>query len=90
MGVWVSADRSLTVANYALRRRFGFFELKPRFGWRQSRDHTLSMEISEGLLSEIEGDRPEAVSKGIDMGHPPTNGLVGGCHFSQYGTLLAD
>ena len=55
LGLMNTADRSLAVVDYALRRRFGFFELTPRFGSQKFRDHLLGMGLSEGLLSMIEG-----------------------------------
>ena len=54
LGLMNTADRSLAVVDYALRRRFGFFELTPRFGSRKFREHMVGMGISEGLLSKIE------------------------------------
>ena len=55
LGLMNTADRSLAVVDYALRRRFGFFELTPRFGSQKFRDHMLGLGVSDGLLSLIEG-----------------------------------
>ena len=55
LGLMNTADRSLAVVDYALRRRFGFFELTPRFGSQKFRDHMLGLGISDGLLSLVEG-----------------------------------
>ena len=55
LGLMNTADRSLAVVDYALRRRFGFFELTPRFGSEKFRAHMQSRGVSDNLVSLLEG-----------------------------------
>ena len=54
LGLMNTADRSLAVVDYALRRRFGFFQLTPRFGSQKFREYMHRIGVSERLLSLIE------------------------------------
>jgi 5-methylcytosine-specific restriction protein B len=53
MGTMNVADRSLAIVDFALRRRFAFIDLEPRFGeaWRSWCAHR---GIENGMLAEIE------------------------------------
>ncbi|MCF4123025.1 AAA family ATPase [Antribacter sp. KLBMP9083] len=76
IGMMNTADRSLAVLDYALRRRFGFFEMTPGFDspgftlWRQSADsptldHLVSVVID--LNKAIAAD--PALGRGFAIGH---------------------
>lgn len=54
LGLMNTADRSLAIVDYALRRRFGFFDLTPSFGAEGLREHMRDRGISEDLIGKIE------------------------------------
>lgn len=92
LGLMNTADRSLAMVDYALRRRFAFKTLKPAFASAKFRDHLESKGISHqtvekllggigALNEEIEEDRD--LGKGYLIGHsyfssPPSNPSDGG------------
>ena len=76
IGMMNTADRSLAMLDYALRRRFAFFELKPGFdtdGFREYRMGLSSEKLDklincvENLNSAIAAD--EALGEGFCIGH---------------------
>jgi hypothetical protein len=53
MGLMNTADRSLAMVDYALRRRFAFVNLKPGFGERSFRDFLVTRGAQPALVDRI-------------------------------------
>jgi 5-methylcytosine-specific restriction protein B len=91
IGLMNTADRSLAMIDYALRRRFAFYEMKPAFGTEGFRRYQMSLgnakfdsliRCMEQLNAAISAD--ESLGEGFCIGHSYF------CNLGEEGRELSD
>lgn len=84
IGMMNTADRSLAMIDYALRRRFCFFDLHPSFEHDMFRSHLLSQGVDHELIKRIQvklSDLNHEIENDINLG---TGFKIGHSYFCEY------
>jgi len=80
IGLMNTADRSLAVVDYALRRRFGFVDLKPKLGSPKFKAHVQRAGLETSLVERLVG-RIEALNDEIESSKDLGSGFAIGHSF---------
>ncbi|WP_342357388.1 AAA family ATPase [Clostridium senegalense] len=86
IGMMNTADRSLAIIDYALRRRFCFFELEPAFETEAFENHLLLQGVNEDLISKIKmkmGGINLKITKDVNLGKGFRIGHSYFCNYSN-------
>jgi 5-methylcytosine-specific restriction protein B len=100
LGMMNTADRSLAMVDYALRRRFRFFTLRPRFTSPQYREFLKRQGVDSALVdsivrklgalnSEIEADKKN-LGWGYEIGHSFFCPVKGGAYDSDWFAAIVE
>jgi len=91
-----TADRSLTIVDYALRRRFAFIKMQPKFG-SQFTSFLKASGISDEIVKDITGKmqtlneiiyNDESLGEGFEIGHSYFCSFKSGDHKKWYDNVI--
>jgi hypothetical protein len=89
IGLMNTADRSLAMVDYALRRRFAFISLKPEFGSAKFKKHLvdagMDKDLAKRLIAGINGLNEEIRKDQLDLGE---GFCIGHSYFCPDGSTL--
>ncbi|WP_053069916.1 MULTISPECIES: AAA family ATPase [Clostridium] len=87
IGMMNTADRSLAIIDYALRRRFCFIDLEPAFHTDKFKEHLLSLGANEQLVNKIRSKMMTInshITKDVNLGKDFRIGHSYFCNYENY------